>query len=260
MAQRRMFSLKVIDTDMFLDLSINAQLLYFHLAIRADDDGFISSPKKIVRMINLKEEDFNTLIDKGLIIKFESGVCVVKHWLVHNCIQKDRYCETLYLNEFQKLVKTNSIYELNNDLSCIQNDSNLETQGSLGLNSIAKDSKGKENAEDSPIDRISELYSKYCPNLLPVLQITDTRRKNINKLFETFSWEEIQKAFIAIGKSEFCNGKKGFKASIDFCINIDRVTSALEGKYDEHSNRVSFADLTSDFEEFEIIGGEIEND
>jgi hypothetical protein len=98
-----MFSLKIIDTDMFLDMSHAAQLLYFHLAMRADDDGFVSSPKKIIKITNAKVEDFNELIDQKFIIPFESGVCVISDWRIHNYIQKDRYTPTIYQNEKSKL-------------------------------------------------------------------------------------------------------------------------------------------------------------
>ncbi len=260
MAQRRMFSKKIVDTDLFLELSHNAQLLYFHLSLQADDDGFISSPKRILRMINLIEDDLTELIDKEFIIKFENGVCVVKHWLIHNCIQKDRYTGTLYLSEMKRLSKINSVYELIKETDCIQNVSNLEPQGSLVK--VSKDyvSKEKEKANDTDVLKIVDLYNKHCPNLLPVLEITENRRKKVKTLLCTYPLETIEKAYIAIGESEFCSGKKGFKASFDFCIDVDKINSALEGKYMNHCNSVSFADLTSSFEEFEIIGGEIEND
>jgi len=84
MANRRMFSLKVIDTDDFLDMSPTAQLLYFHLAMRADDDGFVSSPKKIMKMSNAADDDMRVLIAKKYLIPFESGVCVIRDWKIHN--------------------------------------------------------------------------------------------------------------------------------------------------------------------------------
>lgn len=260
MAQRRMFSKKIIDTDCFLEMTTSAQLLYFHLALQADDDGFISSPKKIMRMINLSEEDLDLLIYNNLIIQFENGVCVVKHWLVHNCIKKDRYTGTLYLSEMKRLSKINGVYELIKETDCIQNVSNLVPQGSLV--EVSKDyvSKEKEKANDTDVLKIVDLYNKHCPNLLPVLEITESRRKKVKTLLCTYSLETIEKAYIAIGESEFCSGKKGFKASFDFCIDVDKINSALEGKYMNHCNSVSFADLTSSFEEYEIIGGEIEND
>ena len=103
MANKRMFSMKIVDTDAFMDMPQSSQLLYFHLSMRADDDGFISSPKKIMRMIGSSEDDYKVLIAKKFIVPFESGVCVVKHWLIHNLIRSDRYTETQYTKEKQFL-------------------------------------------------------------------------------------------------------------------------------------------------------------
>ena len=83
-----MFSLKVVDTDAFLDMPQSSQLLYFHLAMRADDDGFVSNPKKIMRMLGTQDDDIKVLVLKKFIIPFESGICVIKHWRIHNYIQK----------------------------------------------------------------------------------------------------------------------------------------------------------------------------
>lgn len=128
MAQRRMFSLKVIDTDSFLDMSPTAQLLYFHLSMRADDDGFVSSPKKIMKMANVPEDDMRVLIAKKYIIPFESGICVIKDWKIHNYIQADRYQETQYLEEKNQI----SQGENGEYLKCIQNVSKVDTQVRLG--------------------------------------------------------------------------------------------------------------------------------
>lgn len=111
MAQRRIFSMKVIDTDLFLEMPSTSQLLYFHLAMRADDDGFVCSPKKILKSIGCGEDDFKVLIAKQFIIPFESGICVIRHWFIHNLIRKDRYYETEYKAEKQLLVIENNKYE-----------------------------------------------------------------------------------------------------------------------------------------------------
>src|SRR3990167_156626 len=98
MAQRRMFSLKVIDTDNFLDMSPTAQNLYFHLGMRADDDGFVASPKKIMQICGAPDDDMKVLIAKGFIIPMATnGVSVITHWKVNNLIRPDRYVETEYL-------------------------------------------------------------------------------------------------------------------------------------------------------------------
>lgn len=121
MAKRRMFSLDIIDTDLFLEMPQSSRLLYYELCMRADDDGFVSSPKKIQRMVGCSDDDFKVLITKQFIIPFETGIIVIKHWKIHNYIQKDRYKETLYLDEKSQLNQDeNGTYELL-DTKCIQN-------------------------------------------------------------------------------------------------------------------------------------------
>ena len=103
MAERRMFAKTVVDSDAFLEMPLSTQALYFHLAMRADDDGFVNAPKRIVKLIEASEEDLNTLIDFRYLLSFASGVIVVRHWKVHNYIQKDRYKETLCTEEKKQL-------------------------------------------------------------------------------------------------------------------------------------------------------------
>lgn len=110
MANRRMFSLDVVDTDAFIDMPVTAQALYFHLGMRADDDGFISSPKKITKMVNCSLDDMNILIEAGYLIPFDSGVVVVRDWKVNNYIQKDRYTPTRNQDEKKKLSERNRVY------------------------------------------------------------------------------------------------------------------------------------------------------
>lgn len=135
MATRRMFSLKIIDTDYFLDLPMSSQNLYFHLALRADDDGFISAPKRIMRMMGSSEDDYKVLVSKNFIIPFESGVCVIKHWLIHNQIRKDRYTPTFHQYEKNMIDNNDNGYELVSS-DCIQewqpNGNQMATQVSIG--------------------------------------------------------------------------------------------------------------------------------
>lgn len=137
MAERRMFSKSIIDSDAFLDMPQSSQLLYFHLCMRADDDGFIDNPKSIMRNVGCKEDDMKVLIAKQFIFPFESGVVVIRHWLIHNYIQKDRYKETKYLSEKSTLsTDTNKAYILTEnslDTECIQPVSKMDTQVSIEL-------------------------------------------------------------------------------------------------------------------------------
>lgn len=91
-----MFSPDIVDSDAFLDMPTSSQLLYFHLGMRADDDGFVN-PKKIMRMVGANGDDLKVLLTKRFLLPFESGVVVIKHWLIHNLIRKDRYKETMYV-------------------------------------------------------------------------------------------------------------------------------------------------------------------
>lgn len=159
MAERRMFAKTIIDSDAFIDMPLSTQALYFHLSMRADDDGFINNPKKIQRMIGASDDDIKVLIAKRFIIPFESGIVVIKHWKIHNYIQNDRYKETVYLEEKAQLaLKTNNAYTL--DTGCIQDVSKLDTQVRLGKESIGKDNnKGKTKRFTPPT---LEEVKAYC--------------------------------------------------------------------------------------------------
>lgn len=113
MAKKRMFSIYVIDSDAFLDMPLSTQALYFHLAMRADDDGFIGNPKRIQRIVGASDDDLKLLIIKRFLIVFDDGVVVIKHWRMHNTIQSDRYTKTVYTDEMAQLhMKENKSYTL----------------------------------------------------------------------------------------------------------------------------------------------------
>lgn len=171
-----MFAKTIIDSDLFLDMPSSTQCLYFHLSMRADDDGFINNPKKIQRMVGSSDDDLKLLIAKNFIIPFESGVVVIKHWKIHNYIQKDRYKETLYKDEKLQLnTGKNKEYILgipndnNMDTKCIHDVSNSETQVRLGkvrlgkysLPTEEKDvSKLVDNSKSEKLSSMSRLYQE----------------------------------------------------------------------------------------------------
>lgn len=111
MATRRMFSLKVIEMDEFMDLPISAQNLYFFLGMYSDDDGFVS-PRKVIRLVNANPDDLKILLAKGFIIQFASGIVVVTHWNENNKIQSDRRTSTVYQKEFEQLERIQNVYNL----------------------------------------------------------------------------------------------------------------------------------------------------
>ena len=103
MAERRMFSKAVVDSDRFLDMALSAQALYFHLGVHADDDGFIANPKKIQRSIRANDGDFKELIREGYVLVFESGVIVITDWKKNNFLRSDRYKQTNCIEEKRQL-------------------------------------------------------------------------------------------------------------------------------------------------------------
>ena len=134
MAERRMFAKKIIDSDAFLDMPLSTQSLYFHLSMRADDEGFINNPKRIQRMIGASDDDCKLLIAKGFILVFETGVIVIKHWKIHNYIQKDRFKPTICSEEKKEIVTE----EDGTYTQCTRNGYALDTQVSIGKVSIGK--------------------------------------------------------------------------------------------------------------------------
>lgn len=136
MAERRMFAKTIIDSDAFIDMPVTARLLYYDLSMRADDDGFVNSPKKIMRMIGASQDDLMLLISKKFLIPFESGVVVIKHWRIHNYIRKDTYNETTYKDEKAMLtLDENKAYKL----TCDESVDEPSTQVRLGKDSLGKD-------------------------------------------------------------------------------------------------------------------------
>ena len=108
-----MFSMRVIDSDAFLEMPLSTQALYFHLSMRADDDGFLNNAKRIMNMIKANQNDYDLLLAKAFIIQFPDGICVIKHWRINNYIRKDRYHRTVYTDELSMLmVKDNDSYTL----------------------------------------------------------------------------------------------------------------------------------------------------
>ena len=167
MANKRMFSLSVIDTDKFLDMPVSSQLLYFHLGMRADDDGFVSSPKRIARTTNCGDDDLRILATKGYIIPFESGVVVIRHWRQNNQLRSDRYRETVCKNEKATLSIIDNIYipasvptgKPTVDSMVDSTTYHREPQYSIGKYSIDKDSIDKSSIDKSSIEKVEDRES-----------------------------------------------------------------------------------------------------
>lgn len=171
MAERRMFSNKIIDSDAFLDMPLSAQSLYFHLCMRADDDGFLNNAKTIQRMVGASPDDLKLLIAKRFILTFPSGIVVIKHWRMHNLLRKDRYNETQYQQEKSELtLKENGAYTdkkpTDNQMATTwqPTDNQMATQVSIVEVSTVKDSVCNDiyinnNIQDTPTPAPTPTYS-----------------------------------------------------------------------------------------------------
>lgn len=256
MAQRRMFSLKIIDTDLFLDMPMSARLLYYDLSMRADDDGFVASPKKIQRMIGCSDDDFKILISKQFIIPFENGICVIKHWRIHNYIQKDRYTKTLYQDEKQQLIETDGSYEFKGiedlDTKCIQNVSNSDTQVRLGKVrlEIGKDSIDIEEEPQKPkVKDKKETKHKYGE--FNHVTLTD---KEYEKLIKDFNENTIQSFITKIDEYVELHGKnyKNYNLAIRQWIKREKTFSNSGKKTDyKKTNFNSYEQRDNDYSEME---------
>ena len=196
MAERRMMSKKIIDTDNFLDMPQSTQCLYFHLLLRADDDGFIQSPKSIMRITECKEDDLKLLIAKRFVIGFETGVIVIRHWRIHNYVQSDRYSKS-ELPEAKQVELKNKVYEVVEppmntdnicmDTKCIQNGYNLYTQ--IRIDKIREEENrietichvSHDDVDKSHFEIIEYLNlktgSKFKPTTKPYVQAIRSRLK-----------------------------------------------------------------------------------
>lgn len=206
MAQRRMFSKKVTDTDAFLDMPLSTQALYFHLNMHADDDGFIDNTKTIQRMIGSSDDDRKLLVAKQFLLPFENGVVVIKDWRVHNYIRKDTYNQTMYPNELEQLNINNSgQYERQDLLPYTERPRDVDetlTQVRLGKDRLGKDRKDILSGSDEP-------------------DSTRIQKSERDQMFETI-WKIYPK------KSGKANAKKDFDKAIKSGVDPELIKSKLE--------------------------------
>lgn len=262
MAERRMFAKTIIDSDAFLEMPTTSQLLYFHLAMRADDDGFVNKPKSLMRMVGCKDDDLKLLFVKKFLIPFESGVVVIKHWKIHNYIRKDTYTETKYKEEKATLeLDENSAYRITetNPLQlCDESVTSPSTQDRLGKERIGKDrtGKGSKGKSESTHELFLRLHPEYIiPDELK-LKLLDwfaykTERKEAYKEQGMKSLlRQIENNQLTYGEKAVCdliddsmaNGWKG--------IIFDRLKqkATVRSNFTQPKKNSSFLDLVDDYE------------
>lgn len=208
MAQRRMFSKEVTTSDLFVDMPSSSQLLYFHLGMEADDEGFIGNAKMLSRAYGSNNDDLKLLEAKGFIIAFPSGVTVVKDWNLNNKIRKDRQKPTIYTEEKILLsLDSKGSYLLGNQVSTIPqpNDNQMSAQDRIGEVRLGKDSIGKDSIdapqpnafqEKNSGEDINSLLSEYLDSFIEFSSKNIAKRAMAQVEFMKLSSEEKKQAVI----------------------------------------------------------------
>ena len=252
MAEKRMFTQKIVDSDAFLDMPLSTQALYFHLNMHADDDGFVNNPKKIQRVIGASREDLKLLIAKRFILVFENGVIVIKHWRMHNLLRKDRYNPTQYQDQMERLeLKDNGAYtekspepleikESESMATTWQPDGN-QMAHRIGKDRIGKDRigevRGEESVETATCQQIVDLYHSICVSYPSVKTLSEARKKAIRARLKVYSLEDFRKMFEKAEGSAFLKGanNRNWSANFDWMIKDANMAKVIDGNYDDGS-------------------------
>ena len=276
MANKRMFTMKIVNTDAFLDMPLSTQCLYFHLNMRADDDGFIGNPKRIEKIIGANDDDLKLLIAKRFVILFDDGVIVIKHWRMHNTLSRDRYIETSYTDEKKKLLlKDNGSYSLTNgnsidDTKLIER-SNRQTQKrrkiderkthsdkDIGLDKdleldldteLDKDKEkdindlivSKDTIRQTDVQRIIDEWNTLEEfGINPVKRMTSKREQAVKARIRQNHMDDILEAIENIRHSSFLQGqnKEGWMITFDWFLKPGNFAKVFEGNYlDKSGNK-----------------------
>ena len=264
MAERRMFAKSIVLSDAFLDMPLSARCLYFTLGMMADDDGFVGSPKSIMRQCGATSDDLKILLAKRYVLGFDSGVLVIKHWKLNNYLQNDRHHSTTYLEEMATLTldgkgayteKNPSVYT-----ECIQNVSKMYTEDRIGKDSIGNnivlsytnvpDNTHSSSVEDEPqkqprarVDYIEiiNLYNAICVSLCHVDNLSEDRKKAIKARLTKYKVEDFKRLFLKAESSDFLKGsnERNWTANFDWLIKDKNMAKVLDGNYDNNTKKYS---------------------
>lgn len=216
MATKRMFSKDVVRTDKFLDMSLSAQALYFHLCLDADVRGFVS-PRSVMRMLGASSDDLNILIAKGFIVPFSEGVIIVTHWNVNNTIREDRESPSQYEHLLSGiLLSDQGVYQLQD------HSGSTPVELPPRLDKIRLD-KIRLNNTVPVVNKVEEYINTFNELCGTKFQVTDKRRNMLRLRMKRFSYEQIVESTTNLSQSSFHMGAndRGWKADPDFLLRSD---------------------------------------
>ena len=251
MAEKRMFTQKIIDSDAFLDMPLSAQALYFHLNMRADDDGFVNNPKRVTKLVSASEDDLKILLIKRFIIGFSSGVIVIKHWRMHNTLKSDRYHPTDYQEEFAQLgIKPNKAYTENPALpdspvepEWNQNGTMMEPEirEDLGLDKNREDITLSDESVCRPQDVRQAVEAWNSLGIQTIKKIPPATTKTGQMLrarIKEYGIGSVLEAIEMVRKSSFLigNNKKGWRINLDWFSRPNNFPKVVNGNYQDKSS------------------------
>ena len=239
MAQRRMFSPDIVCSDAFLEMPVSSRDLYVQLGMKADDDGFIS-PRGTMRMLGASEDDLKVLIAKRFVLPFESGVVVIKHWLIHNLLRADLYKETLYKKEKSTIgLNANGAYtELREGVSPIKPVEApkwlKERRGELRTANVPQTAlrigQGREGKITAKAELVEEVHSKEDSPLEDALGDSKSPRIGGDKkkaYDELIKWSEKERGFPFL-RTHILKQYKAFKIANENGITRDQLIAKWE--------------------------------
>ncbi len=246
MAQRRMFSPEIVESDEFLTMPTSSQALYFHLGMNADDDGFIQ-PKILMRACGFAEDDLKILLAKRFLLAFDTGVVVIKHWLIHNLIRGDRYKPTRFVEEKKSLIlKENKAYTEAVKLGC-QNDNQMAPQVRLGKVRLGKDRESESVPEKIFKGEVTDSLETSGKSELVAEPEQEKTLAELVQPYEEKHGKEICTAFLLHWTQKNPNGKKELW-QMQKVFDVPKRLSTWAGKPWNQPRQSKFAQSPEDTE------------
>lgn len=270
MAERRMFSKKIIDSARFIKMPISSQLLYFHMGIRADDDGIVEG-YNVMKMIGATEDDLKVLVAKGFVtVLNEDLVSYINDWKEHNLIRADRKVDSIYKDLLLQIVPEVQLLEpkQRSDVKKKQSnqitgqpmdvqwttsgqsmDGEMSAQDRIGKDRLGQDNIGKDKRENIDYQKIVNMYNDTCVSFPRLKTLSDSRKKSIKARFNSgYTYEDFQSLFTKAENSSFLKGSnnRNWSATFDWLIKDSNIAKVLDGNYDEKSNYTNNSD-TKDY-------------
>lgn len=274
MAQKRMFTMKIVDSDAFLEMPLSTQCLYFHLNMRADDDGFIGNTKRIMKIIGASEDDLRLLIAKRFVLTFEDGVIVIKHWRMHNTLSRDRYAETSYTDAKKMLLlKDNGSYSLtggnpiddtrliersgrqtqqrrNKDATKTHSDKGLDIDKDIDKEKDNKLIVSKDTICQTDVRRVIEEWNKLQEvGINPIRDIkpSSKRCQLLKGRIREYGIDEVLNAINNVRKSDFLRGEnnRGWMITFDWFVKPNNFLKTLEGNYNKEGQHGTCRTVTT---------------